>query len=270
MSALADPPTTLPGVTSLSLSSFNLAKKCPLKWKRRYLDNEYEPPSGKMLLGSAVGAAESANYQAKITSEVDLPLDDVLDCFSDEWEERIEREDVDFEGDAPGDLKDSGAKALSAYHTQIAPAIQPVAVERPFLLRFPGVDWTFKGFLDLEEANGTVSDLKVKAKKLSIIDARVDPQPTSYMLARRTEGQPATGFNFHTMVRTKTPYAEVVSTERTDRELDTFVTRIFAVAAELAWRAEHDVWEGAPPGAWWCSEKMCGYWHTCPMGGGAR
>lgn len=267
MSILIEPPAVLPGVGSLSLSSFNLAKKCPLKWKRRYLDGEYEPPTGKMLLGSAVGAAEAVNFQEKITSQQDLPLDDVLDCFSDEWGERIDREEVDWQDDKPGDLKDSGAAALKAYHETIAPTVQPVSVERPFVLRFPDVDWTFKGFLDLEDADGSVCDLKVKAKKLSPADAASDPQPTSYLLARRTEGKPAAEFRYHTMVRTKTPYAEVVVAQRTDAQLNAFVHRIYAVAAELAWRAEYDIWEGAVPGAWWCSEKSCGYWASCPMGG---
>src|SRR5690606_12595934 len=119
----------------------------------------------------------------------------------------------------------------------------------------------------LELADGVVADRKVRGRRLSKADADTDLQASMYLLARRSEGEPASRFDFHTMVRTKQPQVEVVPTVRTDAQLDRLTDRILAVAAEIAWRCEYDVWQGAVPGSWWCSERFCGYWHACPMGG---
>lgn len=267
-------PTFLP-VPALSLSSIALLRRCPEKWKRRYIDREYEPPSGPMVLGSAFGAAEATNYQLKIVSGVDLSEADVLDAFADEWRERTDREEIDWGADKPADLRAAGERALAAYHAEIAPAVRPVSVEREFRLRFDGAAWTFTGYLDLEEAGGRVGDLKMKGKRLSRPDADRDPQPSSYLLAKREEhraghGDPPSGFDFHVATRTRTPVVEIVPTSRTDAQLDAFLRRIYAAAAEIAWRTEFDVWDGAPRDAWWCTEKSCGYWAACPMGGAGR
>lgn len=266
MSVTVDPPSQLP-VERLSVSSLNTLAKCPEKWHRRYILREYEPPSGKMILGAAVGAAETQHYGLVVETGEGLSLEAVQDEFSAEWDDRISREDVAFGEDKPGSLKDSGIKALDAYHTTVAPLIAPVSVEREFSLTWPGVDWSLTGFLDLEEADGTVADLKVRGKRLMRPDADSDLQPAAYLYARRAEGNPSPRFDFHTMVRVARPYAEVVTTERTNTQLDAFADRVFLAASEIEWRAERDAWSGAAAGAWWCSSKMCGYFASCRFGG---
>jgi hypothetical protein len=253
-----DPPKSLP-IESLSISSINLFSRCPEKWRRRYLENQYEPASGSMVLGSAVGAAAGSNYQEKIQTMVDQPLERVLDTYADEFELRKEQEEIDWGRDKPGTLKDSGTDVLTIYQEIVAPTTFPTAVERKFELSFPEVDWTFKGYIDLEDL-GSVSDLKVRRARMNQNDADSDPQATAYLLARRAEGNPARSFNFHTMVRTKQPYTEQVPTARSDQQMDNFINRLYRVATEMVWRTENEAWQGAPPGAWWCSKTMCA-WH---------
>ncbi len=266
MTITIDPPAHLP-VEHLSISSISLLQRCPEKWRRRYIDREYESVSGKMILGSAVGASEGQHYSQVIETGEGYTVEQVQDEFAAEWDERIGRDDVDWGTDTPGDLKDSGIAAIDSYHTLVAPLIVPASVEREFTLTWPGVNWGLTGFLDLEEADGTVADLKVRGKKLMQTDADSDLQPASYLYARRAEGNPAPRFDFHTMVRTKKPYAEVVSTQRTGVQLDAFADRVFAAAAEIHWRASNEVWTGAAPGGWWCSQRMCGYFDSCRFGG---
>jgi hypothetical protein len=259
-------PRVLP-VENLSVSSINTYLKCPERWRRRYIDREYEPASGAMILGSAVGAAEGHAYQVQIDGEDRPTTEDVLDLYAAEFDERSDREEIDWGDDKPGEIKDTGVLAVTAYEETVVPIVKPVAVEREFRLHFDGVDWGVTGYLDLEDDNDDVDDLKVRKSKLQPKDADADIQPPMYLLARRAEGKPARRFNFHTMVKTKTPYAEIVPTERTDRQLDSLINRVYQVAAEINWRLETDNWGGAVPGAWWCSERMCGYWAGCPMGG---
>jgi hypothetical protein len=261
-------PTTLP-VSSLSVSSVSLFQRCPEKWRRRYLENEYEgPKAAAMILGSAVGAAEGHAYQHQIDDGERPPTAQVLDVFVDEWAERTEREEIAWGADSPGTLKDTGVAAVKAYDLVVAPSVTPVSVERRFELQLAGVEWQFTGYFDLEDDEGLVRDLKVRGRRMSAADAQADPQPTAYLLARRSEGNPAAGFAFDTMIKTKTPYAEVLLTDRSDVQLNTFAHRLYDVAAEINWRVETGNWAGAPPGSWWCgSEKSCGYWPRCPYGG---
>jgi hypothetical protein len=261
-------PARLP-VDNLSVSSINTYLRCPERWRRRYVAREYEPMSGAMILGSAVGAAEGHAYQLQVDDELRPSTEDVLDLYAAEFEQRSDREEVEWGDQTPGDVKDVGVQAVKAYEQAIVPTVTPLSVEREFRLDFDGVEWGMTGYLDLEDDTGRVCDLKVRKSKLSLADAAADIQPTTYLLARRAEGNPARGFDFHTMVKTKTPYAEVVATSRTDKQLDALVARVYRIAAEIHWRLETDNWAGAPPGAWWCSSRICGYHLSCPMGGAA-
>lgn len=260
-------PKSLP-VEHLSHSSINLLRMCPEKWRRRYLLREYEPPSGNLIVGKATHGAAAVNYGQKIESGTDLSTADVLDAYADEWKQQVaESENIDW-GDAhPEAIRDTGAETLKLYHQLIAPETQPVSVERQFTLHMGDADWTFTGYIDLEEKTGAVSDLKSKGRRLLQKDADSDMQAGSYLLARRSEGNPASGFNFHTLVRKSKPEVEVIRTKRSDGQLDSVAHRIVAAAREIAWRAEYDVWDGAPPGSWLCSNSFCGYWDRCRFGG---
>jgi PD-(D/E)XK nuclease superfamily len=256
-----DPPASLP-VDYLSLSSLRLLMQCPEKWRRRYIDHEPEPPSGRMLLGSCAGSALAQHYGTQIESGAGLCAEALLDEFATEWDDRTGRENVDWGTDTRGALKDSGAGALKVYHARIAPSVTPVAIEREFHLSWPGVDWDLTGYIDLEDADGIVHDYKMTAKRLSQRDADADLQADVYLGARRAEGNPAAGFRFDTMVRNKTPVAEVVETQRTERQLDLLTGRVFGLAAEIAYRCESGNWTGAAPNTWFCS--TCRY-ADCPL-----
>lgn len=261
-------------VSALSHSSQRTLRMCPRKWRFQYIENVYSPPSGAMLAGSAAGAAANACDHHYIEEGEFLEPDATLDVFSDEWDERIEREgsDADWGADRPGDLKDQTAGALRDYSARILSELpKPIAVEREARLVYEGIE--FVAYLDREQADGSIADRKVKGKRMSQADADSDSQPTGYMAVRRAESEDGlelepTGFEFHTLIRQKTKrYAEVIPTERTNEQLDDFLAGIYRAAEEIEFRAETDNWSYAPDGAWWCSEKFCGYWDRCPGGG---
>lgn len=256
-----EPPATLP-VDYLSLTSLKLLMQCPEKWRRRYIDHDPEPAAGKLILGKASHAALGQHYSVKLESGEGLCAEALLDEFSTDWDSRVDGEEVDWGTDTAGELKDSGAGALAVHHRLVAPAIEPVAVERGFELSWPGVDWRLTGFIDLEDHNELVRDWKAIARRMNQKDADADLQPTVLMAARRAEGNPAAGFAFDTMVRNKTPIAEVLDTDRSDLQLDSLTDRIFGLAREIEWRCESGVWSGASPNTWFCS--TCRY-HDCPL-----
>jgi PD-(D/E)XK nuclease superfamily len=261
-------------VAALSHSGIRTLHMCPRKWKFQYVENIYSPPSGPMLAGSAAGAAANASDHYFIEEGEFLDTEATLDVFSDEWEERLDREGEDADwGDAkPGDIKDATAGALTDYSERVLAELpKPIAVEREARLVYEGVE--FVAYLDREQEDGSIADRKVKGKRMSQVDADADSQATGYMAVRRAEAEAGlekepTGFEFHTLIRQKTKrYAEVIPTERNADQLDEFLAGIYRAAEEIEFRMEFDNWSFAADGAWWCSEKFCGYWGRCPGGG---
>lgn len=259
--ARVDPPPVLP-VDYLSWSSLRLFMACPESWRRRYILKQTEPSSGKMVLGASAGAALAQHYGTQLETGEGLGREQLLDQFSDEWDERTSREEIDYERETPAALKDSGARALAIYHAAIAPAVTPVAVEREFELTWPGVQWALTGYFDLEDSDGDIRDYKVTTKRITPAAADGDLQATIYLAARRAEGNPAGRLWFDTLLRQAQPKAETVETARSDLQLDLLTDRIFAIAAEINWRCQTDIWSGSAPGTWFCS--TCRY-DDCPL-----
>lgn len=221
-----------------------------------------------MLLGGAIGAAVGANLQQKISSHQDLPLLDVLERYSGEWDERLNVDEVDWAGARPGEMKDRGILLTKTFQLTAAPHLQPVSVERKVEFQLAGAEWSVVGYIDYELEDSTVVDLKVKAKSPTPAELASELDPTVYLAARRAEGNPAPRFEYHVLKKTAKPAAEIHVATRTDQELDRFLQRLALVSREIAWREETGNWQGAPPGAWYCSQRSCGYWPSCRFGGG--
>lgn len=278
---LVDPPRTLPHGDYLSASSVRLYLSCPEKWRRRYLLGEYEPSSGSVIVGNAVHKAEGQHYQHKLDVGRNLLVADVLDAYSDEFEyakeEASDRAGIDWGEERPGRVKDSGARVLGLYHRQVARLVVPSAVERRFTVELPGVDWTFQGYFDLETGEGPVVDLKVRGATKGVVsaeEAAADVAVTGYTFARKAEGAASWPlFDFHSLVRAETctpRHVLITPTKRSIEQLEAFERLLYRVATEIAWRTENDVWTPAPPGSWWCSDRYCGFWRSCPFGGAHR
>jgi hypothetical protein len=257
-----DPPASLP-VERLSVSSLNLFSRCPSAWARRYLLHEIEPPSGRMVLGSAAGAALAQHFGRIIETGVGLSTEELLDEFASGWDGRCGREEVIWGTDSAGALKDSGAAALALYHTTIAPGVIPSTVEREFHMTWPDAPFALVGFIDLETVDGAVVDFKLGAQRMTADKAAAELQPTVYLAARRAEGNPATGFEYHAMARTRKPSAEIVPAPRTERQLDLLTHRVFSIARSMEWRWLNDCWQGTPPDLAWlcrsCSAVDCAW-----------
>jgi len=258
-------PRNLP-VAALSLSAIGTLRKCAYKYKLRYVDHLYEPSTAPQLLGKVFGAAEAQSDHEWIDSGAPLDVDQVLDAYSDEFE-FAKGGDVDWKGEQPEQVKDSGVGVLRIYHATVAALSAPIEAERKFRLEIEDVP--FVGYIDVEREDGAVEDRKLIKSPMSQDSADSDQQVSAYLAGRRAEGNPATGFVFDTAVKaTKTlqPRAQRVETDRTDEQLDQFLLGVVKAADEIEWRMETDNWSFAPPGAWWCGPS-CGYWDQCPAGG---
>ncbi len=271
MSLRLDAPRTLPaGLAHLSYSSISTYLGCPERFRRRYIDLEYEPTTSKMLVGKIVGRAVAAGMVGKIeTGEINAEL--LTDSFSTEWDESTSSDDIDWEGEQPGEVKDSAAQSLVAYAGSLMPTVDPVTVEEGFSIQLPGTEFDTIGYLDFLDS-ASIYDLKVSMKAKSQSDLDTDLQGSLYVAAKRIQTGELMSFKWHAVTRPspagrRAAFATELTTSRTNVQVNSTLETIALVARELDWRASSGDWSGAAPGYWKCSERMCGYWDTCRFGG---
>lgn len=275
-------PNDLPGgLQHLSNSSIEQYCKCPERWRRKYLMKEYEPRQGHLILGSAIHAAENESYSDQVTSGEPHPLEQVMDDYRTGFELEVRGEsEIDWGEMTQGETIDRGARLIGDYHMLIPRLIKPEKVETEFNIRLhPDHRWTIKGYIDIigdfddggfNYVKGAVHDLKSVSRKMAQDDLDNSMQGTFYTYTRWLEGyeseEQTAPFLVHELKATKTlTESRIIRTERTREQGERLMERVASIAREIEWRVETDNWQGAPPGAWWCRPKTCGFYATCPM-----
>jgi hypothetical protein len=163
----------------LSASSVNTYLRCGEQWRLAYVVGVKSPPNLKAVRGIAVHKAVEVDMSQKMSSGVDLPVSDMLDAYSDSWDEESANGFMPDPMVTPGEIKDGGVKLIKLYHRQVAPTITPIAVELP--LQFDINGQTYTGQIDLlaEEVVGdqpirtVIRDTKTTGRK---------PQGQNYLL----------------------------------------------------------------------------------------
>jgi hypothetical protein len=158
-----------PFLKRLSASSLGMFSRCPDQFRRRYLLRELEPASARLLWGSADDAAATHNYQQKITTHEDIPVDEVQDAFRDAVRDEIEAaggiSEVLWEDTSPIEIVDQGARLVYAYHEQVAPTVQPTAVQEWFETEIAGIELPIVGKIDVLREVSVIDGKTGRAKK---------------------------------------------------------------------------------------------------------
>ena len=163
----------------LSGSSVNTYLRCGKQWEFAYVLQLRRPPSIKQGLGIAAHEAVGFNMEQKTLTYMDLSVEEVTEKFVDTWDHmadeiddvtNVERTDertgktTRTRKETKGQAKDSGIKAVEIHHTEVAPGIQPIWVEREISFRLNDeIEWT--GVFDLADDRGRVRDWKFVSKK---------------------------------------------------------------------------------------------------------
>jgi CRISPR/Cas system-associated exonuclease Cas4 (RecB family) len=288
-------------VEHVSASSLKTLSACPEQFRRRYLLGEKQPPGAALVWGSADHKTSEFNYQQKIESGEDLPLVEIRDYFAAQVDVAVEEagglNEMEWKPDEKSrkrktidDVKDRGARLAEAYHLEVAPAVQPEAVEEKFSIEVPGVPVPIIGYLDLvagpseqqragrpEGASEGVLDLrrivdrKTSGRKVSKPEPDWSMQAGIYQLARWLPHE------WQISVKTQNPYV-IAGDENLLVKASTarrrFVLRtIRALMLELGWMyvqfGADEPWPASRAllHQWRCS--FCGYSDTCEWRKGA-
>lgn len=194
----------------------------------------------------------------KVASKTDLPLEEVLDAFSDSYDLEVQGADPS-EDENPLSGKDSGAALVKKAHADVLPKIQPVFVEEPVQFRIDGVPYS--GVIDLVDDKRRVRDWKTTKRRPSAAGGLYITQMTGYALAyRQKTGLVESEVVLDHLIRTKLPqYLPIASGGPIDNgAIVTFAKIVSDVSAQIQ--------EGRflPNGLMSQACTWCGYTQICP------
>lgn len=243
----------------ISISQVNTYLRCPLQYYWRYVENLRIPPPSAVTFGRATHAAIEHNYRHKMMTGSDVPVKEAQEAFAYAFDQMAPETQFE-EGESPGALKDEGVRCTALYMTEVAPAVQPVAVEEEFELEFENTEHTLKGVVDLIDASGTIIDTKTTKRAPAADTLERDLQLTTYSLGYRTlKGEAEAGLRMDHIVRTKQPKIVSLSAgPRSEREIQ----RLLKIIAYVA-RAIRDQLFYPQVHNFTCNPAGCGYWLVC-------
>jgi hypothetical protein len=259
--------------TQLHVSGLNLLSRCGIAFEYRYLRRVPEIRSVSLAVGSAVDRAVTADLTEKKDSGKLLRADEVQDIARDALLEEWQRGDIvvneedaeDGWSGSKGDAVDASVDMAGFHHKAAAPAIEPTAVQRKWVLDINGLDLQLAGTIDIQEGLQSLRDTKTSAKSPVRDLADKSLQLTTYSLAvRQIDGAIPEAVGLDYIVRTpKRKELKLVQLEskRTDADMSHLVRRIEQAARVI----RSGMFSPAPPDAWWCSKKFCSYWAVCPF-----
>lgn len=239
----------------LSASSVTTYLRCGTQWWFAYVAAVKAPPTLKQARGIAVHKAVEVNMLQKMTSRVDLPVDDITDAYVDSFSglaDDIEEEKADIPA-----YKDSGVKLVRMHTKIIAPEIQPIWVEKPVQFNINGVP--FSGQVDLLDEESRIRDTKTTARKPSADGYILNM--TGYAISyRQLTGAVETDTVLDYLVATTKPYYLPIAAGGpvSDEEIVRFANIVENVAHSI--KAGRFVPNGLASGA--CS--WCGFKAMCP------
>lgn len=230
--------------------------KCGKAWEYRYVMGIKTPPRAALTVGSSVDAGVTRNLIQKIETKKDLPINEVLDVYSTDFE--IRSTETEWAEDDKGAQKDMGAKLITLHHEKIAPKIVPATVQEKFIIE-TDAGFNIGGTIDLTEVDGTVADTKTSKTKYSEDAVAMAYQPAMYDFAYEAlTGKKAKAFRFDVLIKptkTKAPDFQQIEGQVTQEDR----AWLFDSISNMDKAIKAGVTLPAPDGSWWCSKDWCGY-----------
>lgn len=235
---------------------------CGISWAFRYVDKIRMPSSAAATIGNVVDTGISANLAQKVTSGADIPLEQVLDICSEDFEKRAQ-ETVWDEEDKPGPAKDAALSVLKFHHLNVAPQIRPATVQEQFVIE-TDAGYDLAGAIDYTDAHDVIGDTKTASRqRASSYAVNGAFQPAMYDFAfHAIKGRKAKGFRFDIVTRpTKTlgPEYKPVTGQVTESDHAWLFNGITQVHKAIQAGVALPISEGH----WKCGPKYCEYWAIC-------
>lgn len=256
----------------LSASSIEMLEKCGIQYEFRYVNGIRKPPGFAAHKGTGVHRSAAKNLQQIIDTQEAAPLDECLDIAAETVKNEVAGQGVILSEEEKtigiakltGDAVDGAVRLSRLHYSDLAPIINPTHVEREIVLEIPDFEYDILGYVDVVSDRGTtVRDLKTSGKSPSADDAHRSTQLTIYSLAIEVLDLKLVLLScIDCLVDLKTPVAKTITSYRTRQHYEALVDTMQLAARVI----KSGAFMPAPPAAWWCAEKWCGYFAECPYG----
>jgi CRISPR/Cas system-associated exonuclease Cas4 (RecB family) len=236
----------------LSPSQVRCFMDCQMRWWFKYGLKVPDPATANMALGRAVHYALGQNFAQKVDTREDLPTEGVVALFREAWANECDQTEFRDE-ENPQELAATGEALVAKYMDQLAPGIDPAAVE----IHVDGEIWGVKvrGWIDLLDVEGRVIDIKTAKAKPSSIEPMHKFQVATY--AHLLPGASGEG-RIDTLVKTKTP--QVISQRFHITAEEMRAAQTLYPAAQEAMRKQRYMPNRL---SMMCSRRNCSYWRHC-------
>jgi len=250
----------------VSPSRLNLWMKCPLAFRRRYIDGEMALPTPSLFVGKVTHEVLDAIYRCAMVGAYITPSE-VPAFVSDAWNRAIKAEPCIFDDDAQEEkCRNQVNDLVAAYLSEVNIAEEkPLLVERKFEtgLYDPAtgedIGIPLLGVIDLVldgEDGPVIVDFKTAASA-SYCDLQHELQLTAYAyLVRAFYGYDESGLEVRQLVKTKTPK---IVTHRFPPRTDEHFDRFFRLVREYLDALDRGVFNYRP--SWNCG--MCEHSGLC-------
>ena len=251
-----------------------MALRCGEQLRRRYFLNEIIPPSIAACRGTGVHSANKINLRQKIQTKSDLSLSDIKDATRDGYIAATQkngvfltREDQSAKKRLLNEGLEDALRCAKVYRELVAPKLQPIAVEEKFTIDV-GLSLLLAGIMDYQEVP-RIGDLKTTTKTWPENRIHQEIQPVFYSFVHEHEKKIRPEFIYHILVarRGKTGPTSEALQEQTMTATDGDYRALVAKLRMFCKIVEMGIFVPANPTSWWCSEKWCGYYLTCPYQG---
>jgi len=261
----------------LHQSHLQVLYRCGEKFRRTIIENEREPATIPLVVGTATHATIARNLTNKIKKGTLLTKEAVQDLSRDDFLYGWKNTEIVLNDEEKSQglsmtrdhAQDQTIKLVTAHHYEIANLIKPKAVERKWVLEAKDYDYNLSGMIDVDEGY-QIRDTKTMKMNggQKIVD--ISDQYSFYALAKYLiDGKmPDYVIQDNVIKPTKSRAAYCVSYKSTRTKNDfKVVMRRFDQACRII---KSGIYTPANSTDWWCSANFCGFYLTCPYVNGKR
>jgi len=249
---------------SFSFSRLAMFSRCGEQYRRRYVENLIIPPSVAQHVGSSVHSSAEHNYRQKKATHKDMPVADIRELAIETFKAGVlsgmvfsREEELIGKGKIINTAEKKVLATAELYGREVAPAIQPVEVERLFELDLGFALLTFKP--DLISSEERIHDTKVTNRP---IDVARDLQTTLYSSGHNLVfgHWPAGGVCINQLKDLKSGPEHIphLATKGPADEVVLFA-RLNAMFAAI----NAGVFLPCSADSWYCCARWCGYFNSC-------
>lgn len=254
----------------ISPSQLDMYTRCGVQYYRRYPQKQKIPPGIKLIRGSSVHKGAEVSFVQKKDSRQDLPAAMIKEVVAAEFDMRVGKEGVLLTPDEEaigsskvlGAAKDTAVRMGGILAEKVLPKHQPVMIEETQRILMPKESHDLVVKMDVVTDQEEIPDIKT-GRRLDADDIKKSVQMILYALAYNIKtGHPAKKVSYENIVENKSGSLSYnpVEAQITRQDYQVVANRMHMMLVGL----KAGVFLPAPPGAWWCSTKFCGYATTCP------